>query len=303
MFFTSEARRKNSRPSPWRVSSQSRRRAEHQLGRGSRRRIDHELELELEMHRGALGELERLVRPHEQGLGTGVHQPGCALTAEAALGREPRHGARGPHAPEAASLAVAVQQPGTQQVVAGVLPRARGDASGHGQQRAQHERGQGHRPLAVCPAEDQHVGRPVAPCRSADDPLPHVPLAGDALLAHAAANEMVVTLADAVVRRTTLGAAGRPDDRTLAHAAAIVGDVLGWSWLCPPRQWHLGAETREPVRAWMFDAAAVRDLCAARPALGLALVTLVAETIGERLRATRTRLLDLYGAPESGRTP
>ncbi|AXE24265.1 hypothetical protein C0216_13085 [Streptomyces globosus] len=81
------------------------------------------------------------------------------------------------------------------------------------------------------------------------------------------------------------------------------GGLLGWSWLCPPRQWHLGAETREPTRAWTFDAAAVRDLCAARPVLGLALVTLVAETIGERLRATRTRLLDLYRTPESGRTP
>ncbi|MER7466374.1 cyclic nucleotide-binding domain-containing protein [Streptomyces sp. NPDC097981] len=81
------------------------------------------------------------------------------------------------------------------------------------------------------------------------------------------------------------------------------GGLLGWSWLCPPRQWHLGAETREPTHAWEFDAAAVRALCAARPALGLALVTLVAETIGERLRATRTRLLDLYGSQESRPTP
>ncbi|MCX4510680.1 cyclic nucleotide-binding domain-containing protein [Streptomyces sp. NBC_01619] len=73
------------------------------------------------------------------------------------------------------------------------------------------------------------------------------------------------------------------------------GDLLGWSWLCPPREWHLGATTRDPVRAWEFDAAAVRALCAEHPALGLALVTVVAGTIGDRLRATRTRLLDLYG--------
>lgn len=77
------------------------------------------------------------------------------------------------------------------------------------------------------------------------------------------------------------------------------GALLGWSWLCPPRQWHLGAETRDPVHAWEFDASAVRDLCAEDPALGLALVTAVAETIGERLRATRTRLLDLYGGPQA----
>lgn len=73
------------------------------------------------------------------------------------------------------------------------------------------------------------------------------------------------------------------------------GALLGWSWLCPPRQWHLGAETRDAVHAWEFDADAVRDLCAEHPALGMALVTVVAETIGDRLRATRTRLLDLYG--------
>ncbi|RPK32368.1 cyclic nucleotide-binding domain-containing protein [Streptomyces sp. Mg1] len=80
------------------------------------------------------------------------------------------------------------------------------------------------------------------------------------------------------------------------------GSLLGWSWLCPPRQWHLGAEARDPVRAWEFDAAAVRDLCAVDAALGLSLVTLIAETIGDRLRATRTRLLDLYGpsGPQRG---
>ncbi|WP_371594026.1 cyclic nucleotide-binding domain-containing protein [Streptomyces virginiae] len=75
------------------------------------------------------------------------------------------------------------------------------------------------------------------------------------------------------------------------------GSLLGWSWLCPPRQWHLAAETRDPVRAWEFDAAAVHDLCAEDTALGLSLVTVVARTIGDRLRATRTRLLDLYGPP------
>lgn len=77
------------------------------------------------------------------------------------------------------------------------------------------------------------------------------------------------------------------------------GGLVGWSWLCPPHEWHLGAETRSRVEAWEFDAAAVRDICAAHPEFGLTLVTLVAETIGRRLRATRTRLLDLYG-PQQG---
>ncbi|WP_225848851.1 cyclic nucleotide-binding domain-containing protein [Streptomyces sp. HPF1205] len=78
------------------------------------------------------------------------------------------------------------------------------------------------------------------------------------------------------------------------------GGLVGWSWLCPPHQWHLGAETRGPVSAWEFEAGPVLDLCAAEPPFGLALVGLVAETIGHRLRATRTRLLDLYGPKTVG---
>ncbi len=75
--------------------------------------------------------------------------------------------------------------------------------------------------------------RPPVMCRSHELLLPAVHLAGDDLLRHAAANEMVVTLADAVLRRTTLGAAGRPDRATLERAAAIVGAAHGWS---PERQ-------------------------------------------------------------------
>jgi glycerol-3-phosphate dehydrogenase len=60
-------------------------------------------------------------------------------------------------------------------------------------------------------------------------PLPFVDLSGDDLLRHAAAHESVVTLADAVVRRTSLGALGRPDAATLDHAAGLVGATLGWA--------------------------------------------------------------------------
>ena len=77
------------------------------------------------------------------------------------------------------------------------------------------------------------LDRPVSPSRSASTPLPHVALAGDALLEHAARHEMVVTLADAVLRRTPLGSLGRPDSQALEHAGAVVGHALGWS---PERQ-------------------------------------------------------------------
>jgi glycerol-3-phosphate dehydrogenase len=72
------------------------------------------------------------------------------------------------------------------------------------------------------------LSRGAVPCRTASTPLPWSPLTGDALLAGAAQNEMVTTLADAVIRRTALGGVGCPDEEVLAHAAAIVGGVLGW---------------------------------------------------------------------------
>ncbi|MFF3763946.1 cyclic nucleotide-binding domain-containing protein [Streptomyces sp. NPDC001922] len=75
------------------------------------------------------------------------------------------------------------------------------------------------------------------------------------------------------------------------------GDLLGWSWLCPPHQWHLGAVASTDVEAWEFEAAPVRRLCERDPALGQALAVVVAGVIGHRLRSARTRLLDLYGPP------
>ncbi|HZT76659.1 MAG TPA: glycerol-3-phosphate dehydrogenase/oxidase [Vicinamibacterales bacterium] len=50
-----------------------------------------------------------------------------------------------------------------------------------------------------------------------------------AQLVWAARKEMAVTLADAVVRRTPLGALGYPGDTAVARAAALVGAELGWS--------------------------------------------------------------------------
>nr|WP_234434713.1 cyclic nucleotide-binding domain-containing protein [Streptomyces flavovirens] len=43
------------------------------------------------------------------------------------------------------------------------------------------------------------------------------------------------------------------------------GELLGWSWLFEPYQWHFGAETMTRVRAHEFDAATVRMLMDADP--------------------------------------
>ena len=57
---------------------------------------------------------------------------------------------------------------------------------------------------------------------------PDSPVIG-AELVLAARKEMAPTLADAVIRRTPLGALGYPGDDALARAAAIVGTELGWT--------------------------------------------------------------------------
>lgn len=70
-----------------------------------------------------------------------------------------------------------------------------------------------------------------------------------------------------------------------------MGDLLGWSWLFPPFSWAFGAVSLTPVRAFEFDAAAIRASCAADPAFGGELTRRVAAVMARRLAAARTRLL------------
>ena len=75
------------------------------------------------------------------------------------------------------------------------------------------------------------LGRQGAQCRTALDPLPDVfdRLEGDDALVRAVRDEMAMTLRDAVIRRTPLGALGCPSEALLLHAAEVVGRELGWA--------------------------------------------------------------------------
>ncbi len=72
------------------------------------------------------------------------------------------------------------------------------------------------------------LGKPPVPCRTATTPLPAPQGDLRTRLIEAARNEMVVTLEDAVIRRTTLGALGPPSEAALLDAATVVGNELGW---------------------------------------------------------------------------
>ena len=94
-----------------------------------------------------------------------------------------------------------------------------------------------------------------------------------------------------------------PGRRAAVIETLGAGELLGWSWLIPPHRWHLGAQARSPVRAYEFDAAAVRELCGNDTELDHALLTYVSGVIAGRLRSSRVRLLDLYAPHGAGEVP
>jgi len=82
-----------------------------------------------------------------------------------------------------------------------------------------------------------------------------------------------------------------PGQGPMVIESVCMGQLLGWSWLFPPFRWAFGAVADGPVRAFEFDAAAVRARCAQDPALGYELTRRLAEVVARRLEATRRRLL------------
>ncbi len=73
------------------------------------------------------------------------------------------------------------------------------------------------------------------------------------------------------------------------------GDILGWSWLIPPYEWHLDAKAIELTRAIALDGKCLRKKCEEDHELGYELLKRFAHIIEARLEATRMQLLDMYG--------
>jgi CRP/FNR family cyclic AMP-dependent transcriptional regulator len=72
------------------------------------------------------------------------------------------------------------------------------------------------------------------------------------------------------------------------------GDVLGWSWLIPPYNWHLDARATELTRAIALDGKCLREKCEKDKTLGYELLKRFAKIIEQRLEASRLQLLDMY---------
>ncbi len=74
------------------------------------------------------------------------------------------------------------------------------------------------------------------------------------------------------------------------------GDVMGWSWAVPPYRKQYDARALELTRALEFDAMCIRGKCDEEPKLGYELFKRFSQLIGQRLQATRLRLIDIYGS-------
>ena len=76
------------------------------------------------------------------------------------------------------------------------------------------------------------------------------------------------------------------------------GDVLGWSWMLPPYQWHFTARAIEPTEAIFFASAILREYCAHDHSLGFELHKRTSEVMMKRLQAARKKMLALHAYGE-----
>lgn len=73
----------------------------------------------------------------------------------------------------------------------------------------------------------------------------------------------------------------------------VEGDIVGWSAICKPAVYTLGAYTPTGARLIRFEGAAMRKLMEERPEMGYVLMCRVAQEIGNRLADLRNRFVSI----------
>lgn len=122
-------------------------------------------------------------------------------------------------------------------------------------------------------------------------------LAEDAMLAEFNAGDLIINRG-ASANRFFLILEGQVDieytvdGETLRIETLGKGDVLGWSWLFPPYQWHFDARALTPTRAIFFYAVDLRERCEENHDFGYALMQRISEIVIKRLQATRHHLAE-----------
>ena len=90
-----------------------------------------------------------------------------------------------------------------------------------------------------------------------------------------------------------------PGQPVIVIATLREGDILDAAWLVPPYRWTFDARASELVRVLGVNARCLRDKCEADHDLGYELMKRFVGAMGERLRATRLQVLDVYGTPRA----
>jgi CRP/FNR family transcriptional regulator, cyclic AMP receptor protein len=86
-----------------------------------------------------------------------------------------------------------------------------------------------------------------------------------------------------------------PGRGTVTIATIGANEVLGWSWLLPPHQWHFDARALSTTRALALDGRCLRGKFSTDHELGYEVMCRFAPLIAQRLEATSIQLLDVYG--------
>ena len=85
-----------------------------------------------------------------------------------------------------------------------------------------------------------------------------------------------------------------PDRGHIVIETLDEGNILGWSWLIPPYQWHFDARALEATRAIALDGKCLRKKCEEDHDFGYEFLKRFADIMEQRLSASRIQLLDLY---------
>jgi CRP-like cAMP-binding protein len=86
-----------------------------------------------------------------------------------------------------------------------------------------------------------------------------------------------------------------PGRGALTIATVGENEVLGWSWLVPPHQWHFDAHALTATRAIALDGRCLRGKFTGDAELGYEMLRRFLPLIVNRLEATSLQLLDVYG--------
>lgn len=78
------------------------------------------------------------------------------------------------------------------------------------------------------------------------------------------------------------------------------GEVLGWAWLIPPRQWSFLARAEAPTRVVQFDGERILEQCESDPRFGYEVLKRFSRLMSERLTHARQQMMSEWNPPGFG---